>query len=48
MTTLATRKTLTKPARICESCQLEASEHLYTLANGAMVCEGCANLEGEE
>lgn len=47
MTTLATRKTLTKPARICEACQLEA-DVLYNSINGAYLCEDCANLEGEE
>ena len=47
MTTLATRKTLTRPARICESCQLEA-DTLYNSINGAYLCEDCANLEGEE
>lgn len=47
MTTLATRKTLTRPARICEACQLEA-DVLYNSINGAYLCEDCANMEGEE
>ena len=48
MTTPETRKALTLPARICESCLLEADEHLYTMPNGALLCEGCANQENEE
>lgn len=46
MTTLAVRKTLTRPARICESCQLEA-DVLYNSIHGAYVCEDCADQEGE-
>ncbi len=46
MTTLATRKTLTRPARICESCQLEA-EVLYTNQNGMHLCYGCIEEEAE-
>ena len=48
MTTLELSKTRSKPPRICESCLLESSEHLYTMPNGAYVCEDCANQEGEE
>lgn len=44
MTTLSVRKTLSRPARICESCQLEA-DTLYNNIHGTQLCADC--IEGE-
>lgn len=44
MTTLVVRKTLSRPARICEACQLEA-DTLYNNAHGAQLCADCIEHE---